>query len=222
VYVTPAGNGDKSRAVLFIPDVFGIHLVNTQLLADHYAKEANVIVYVPHFFVTDPVPIDLLKNPALLQTYDWPKFMGANSKDLVYPRITNFVKHLKEKEGVTKLGAIGFCYGAWATLQLSRDNLVDAAAVAHPTLVNVPEDIENIKHPSLFLCAETDQMFPAETREKAKEILDKKSQIPYKLKVYPGTQHGFSLRGDVEDPLVRAAADDAASEAVQFFNTYLK
>lgn len=50
---TLAGNkcyvtGDnKDAAVLLISDVFGWTLPNARLLADHYAKEANVTAYLP-------------------------------------------------------------------------------------------------------------------------------------------------------------------------------
>lgn len=43
-YVT----GDsKSAAVLIIADIFGWTLTNVRVLADHFAKEANVTVYLP-------------------------------------------------------------------------------------------------------------------------------------------------------------------------------
>ncbi|KAJ2975390.1 hypothetical protein NUW58_g8369 [Xylaria curta] len=41
---------NKDAAVLFIHDLFGWKYGNIRLLADHYAREANVTVYVPDFF----------------------------------------------------------------------------------------------------------------------------------------------------------------------------
>ena len=38
---------NKDAAVLIIHDVFGWTLNNTRLLADHYAEEADVTVYLP-------------------------------------------------------------------------------------------------------------------------------------------------------------------------------
>jgi hypothetical protein len=43
-YVT---GDNKDAAVLIIADVFGWTLPNVRILADHYAKEANVTVYIP-------------------------------------------------------------------------------------------------------------------------------------------------------------------------------
>lgn len=46
-YVT---GDNKDAAVLIIHDIFGWKYNNVRLLADHYAREANVTVYVPDFF----------------------------------------------------------------------------------------------------------------------------------------------------------------------------
>lgn len=43
-YVSGTNN---HAAVLIVADFFGWKLNNTRLLADHYAKEANVTVYLP-------------------------------------------------------------------------------------------------------------------------------------------------------------------------------
>jgi len=221
VYVSPAPSGDKTRAVLFVHDIYSYHLVNTRLLADHYAKEIDATVYIPHFFITEAAPLELLKDPSLWQTWNFQKFLADNNKELVYPAVTSFAKHLKEKEGVKKLGAIGFCYGGWATLQLSRDHLVDVIATAHPTWLDFPKDVENINHPAIFLCAEIDQIFPKENVPKIEEIL-KSKPFPHKVKLYPGVQHGFSLRGDATEEHVRESANDAAAEAISFFVANLK
>lgn len=43
-YVT---GDNKKAAILIVADVFGWTLTNTRLLADHFAQEADAIVYVP-------------------------------------------------------------------------------------------------------------------------------------------------------------------------------
>ena len=43
-YVT---GDNKDAAVLLVHDVFGWTLPNLRILADHYAKEANVTAYLP-------------------------------------------------------------------------------------------------------------------------------------------------------------------------------
>ena len=47
-YVT---GSNTDAAVLFVHDLYGWTLTNARLLADHYAKEANVTVYLPDLHV---------------------------------------------------------------------------------------------------------------------------------------------------------------------------
>ena len=42
---------NKKAAVLIVHDIFGWTLTNARLLADHYAEEADVTVYIPDLYV---------------------------------------------------------------------------------------------------------------------------------------------------------------------------
>ena len=44
---TYVSGSNKDAAVLLVHDAYGWTLNNARLLADHYAKEANVTAYVP-------------------------------------------------------------------------------------------------------------------------------------------------------------------------------
>jgi hypothetical protein len=51
-------------------------------------------------------------------------------------------------------------------------------------------------------------MFPAEARAKADEIFgDGKFGPGYKREYFSGCTHGFSVRGDMTDPLVKAGKE---------------
>jgi len=219
-YVISGDNKNTGRAVLFICDVFGISFINNKLLADYYAKNGNLTVYAPDLFDKQPAPDTMLKDPEIRKAFDFPSFMARNPKELRYPLLKSFIQELKENHGVKKIASIGFCYGGWASVLLSGDQLVDAAGIAHPSRVEFPKDIENIKTPTLWLMAETDQAFPADVQQQTLEII-KKKEYTYTFRLYPKTVHGFAVRGDSEDEVVRKAAVDAAKDAVTFFNTVL-
>ena len=51
-YVT---GSNQEAVVLIIHDIFGWSLVSTRLLADHYAEEANVTVYLPDLYARENV-----------------------------------------------------------------------------------------------------------------------------------------------------------------------
>jgi len=213
--------GEKTgRALLYVPDAFGLGADNSKLLADYVAKEAQVTVYIPDCFYGDPVPASLLSNLEEIKKFDFVPWIGRHNKAKVYPDIVAAAKELKEKHGVTFLAGLGVCYGGWAVAQLSRDKLIDGVIFAHPSLMQFPEDVENLNTPSLWLCAETDQQFPRDKRQLSEEILGKKHDQVSKFVLYPGTEHGFLVRGNAKEPHIKQAAEDAAAQVVLFLLKY--
>jgi dienelactone hydrolase len=204
------------RAVLLLTDALGIKFINSKLLADTYAEQANVNVYVPDQFNNDEVPLEVLTG---LQ-FDIMAWVGTQDRPGTIEQNKRVAKELREKHGVTKLAAIGFCWGGFSTFALGATDLVDACAVAHPSLTDFPKDIHNLKKPTLFLMAETDAQFGQEKQEQAKEILKSRNE-EYKFVFYPGTTHGFATRSDLKDQVEGKAAEDAKDKAVEFFNKYL-
>lgn len=63
-------------------------------------------------------------------------------------------------------------------------------------------------------------MLPESSRKLAEEILNKKG-IPNVFKLYPGTEHGFAVRGNENDENIKNAKQSAFEESVKFFKMYL-
>jgi carboxymethylenebutenolidase len=124
-------------------------------------------------------------------------------------------KELKEKEGIEKFAVAGYCFGGRITTLLASTDLVQLSIVAHPAALKVPDDIETIKAPTLWLCAEVDAAFPQDARKSAQEILEKKG-VKNVFKDYPGTEHGFAVRGDEKSEHVKKAKIAALEEAIKF------
>jgi len=205
-----------TSTVLFLHDAFGLPFINNKLLADTYAREANVNVYLPDLFEGDPVPEWYLNRR---EDFDIQAWSARHSKDHVYPLVLNVIKELKEKQNISKIVTIGFCYGGWISTKLGGTDLVVAIVNAHPSRIDFPTDIENLKKPSLFLCAEIDQMFTQEMREKSQDILSEKKEERI-FRLYPGASHGFAVRHQ-KDEVNTKAAENAKDEAVAFFKKYL-
>lgn len=93
-------------------------------------------------------------------------------------------------------------------------------AIAHPAKLAIPTEIEAIKCPTLWICAETDGTFPEADRVATQEILQKRG-MKATFKLYPGTEHGFAVRGDDKNPVVREASHSALDEAIKFFKEEL-
>jgi dienelactone hydrolase len=99
--------------------------------------------------------------------------------------------------------------------------LADSFVAAHPSFVQVPLDIEKITTPGLFILAEQDQVFtPVMHATSEKLCQDASKDVEFKL--YKGTAHGFAVRGQEQDPVVREARDDAMGKMVAFFERTLK
>ncbi|KAG2089660.1 hypothetical protein BD769DRAFT_1679889 [Suillus cothurnatus] len=120
--------------------------------------------------------------------------MLKHGKEQTRPSLDKVIAVLKE-ESVTK--SLHF--------DLAFDNVIQCIVVSHPSLFTVPDDL---KVPLLINSCEVDQMFPAEAQAKADEIFgDGKFAPGYKREYFSGCTHGFSVRGDMTDPLVKAGKE---------------
>lgn len=60
-----------------------------------------------------------MENPHKRAAFDLDGFLARHSKDVRRPEIFGCANALKQDLGFEKVGAIGFCYGGWAVLQLA-------------------------------------------------------------------------------------------------------
>lgn len=58
------------------------------------------------------------------------------------------------------------------------------------------------EEPLLLSCTDVDHTFDTQSRQRALEILQAEKK-PYKLQLFSGVEHGFALRGDLENPYER-------------------
>ncbi|KAI0698376.1 alpha/beta-hydrolase [Cytidiella melzeri] len=216
---TPTVDYPKDKVLLYIPDVFGVQLPNHQLLADDYARNGFKVV-VPDIF-DEPCPPDAL-DPG--SDFDLMKWFGPNGPHVTEPRIRKVLAALKSS-GITRVGALGYCYGARTSFNLAFENAVDAVAVSHPSLLEMPEDAEKYlssKAPLLINSCTIDPQFPQEKQEKADAILGEGKFAPgYKRTFWEGCTHGFAVRGDLSDPKVKAGKEGAFKANVEWMIKYL-
>ena len=130
------------------------------------------------------------------------------------------IKELREKEGIESIGVSGYCYGGRIAVKLAATNEIKAAAVHHPAPLQIPTEIEEIKIPTIWLCAEIDNTFPQDARKATQEILEKRG-MKATFKDYPGTEHGFAIRGDESNEVVYKAKIDALTSDIEFFKNEL-
>lgn len=67
-----------------------------------------------------------------------------------------------------------------------------------------------------------DTQFPLEAQSKADEILGSGKFAPgFKREFFDGCVHGFAVRGDLNDPKVKAGKEGAFKATVDWFLKYL-
>lgn len=214
-YVT---GSSKSAAIIIVHDVFGWTFKNLRLLADHFAKEADATVYLPDFFDNEIIEPSTMEDPEKRAKFDIPAFIGRNSKDKRGPEINKCAKTLKEQ--FPKVGAIGYCYGAWACLRLAADpTLIDAISIAHPSLVETTE-LDNVKVPVQIIVPENDPAFTPELKAHANKVIPTLG-VYYEYVYFPGLNHGFAAKGDPKDAKQKFGLEKAKRDAVGWFNEFL-
>jgi dienelactone hydrolase len=155
------------------------------------------------------------------------------------PRVFDFFKALRTSSETAnmKIGAAGFCWGGKYTVLLAQDmpssrvhrqgteagqlqRLIDCGFTAHPSLLDVPEDIDGVTVPLSIAVGDVDMAMKADLVYKAKEILEKKKAGDHEVVVFPGAKHGFAIRGDPSDPKQKEFGDQAEVQAVSWFSRW--
>ncbi|OAV88285.1 hypothetical protein PTTG_06415 [Puccinia triticina 1-1 BBBD Race 1] len=220
VYIATPPEPIPQKAILIFPDIYGVHLKNTQLLADRLAADLNLPTYLIDTFSGGCAPEPGTRDGFVLA--DWLKDHGPEK---VLPIIECVMQHLTQR-GIIKFAAVGYCFGGKYVFMASQKNWIHVGATSHPSLLQNPDDInkllETSQVPLLINSCETDQQFPAEFQKKTDEILgDGKYKPGYKRNYYAGATHGFGCRADLSNPAEKEAFDKSFVETVNWFKTHI-
>ncbi|KAF9459320.1 dienelactone hydrolase endo-1,3,1,4-beta-D-glucanase [Collybia nuda] len=214
---TPTVDYPKDKVVLYLADIFGPQLINAQLLVDDFARNGFKTIAID-YFNGDPAPPTAL-SPG--DTWDLMAWLPNHGNTQTRPSVDKVIKTLKE-QGVTSFGATGYCFGGRYVFDLAFENIIKAAVVSHPSLLQVPADLEKYKKaskaPLLINSCTVDVQFPLESSAQADAILGNGKFAPgYKREYFEGCTHGFAVRGDLSDPKVKAGKEGSFKAAVEWF-----
>jgi dienelactone hydrolase len=165
-------------------------------------------------------------------------FMYRTKPAAVYPTILAYARNVKKDlpEG-GKLGVAGFCWGGYGSTMLCLEptvdggveKLIDAQFCAHPSKLDfqrvIPEAVVQRKVPYSMAIGDLDRALKKEVveelRKTLKEKIGEQEKDQYEIKTYDGCKHGFALRADAENKVEIGAAEQAAKQAVDWFNKHL-
>jgi len=224
----------EGKVIVIFTDVFGIAINNNKLIADLLANEGGYTVYVPDIFNGELVAhdaIDLSKSETPPTTF-FQKFSVGLSfvpiipwfirhrQSVTQPIVDKVLHHLKNREDIKRIGAVGYCFGGKYSILAGATDFVDVVAAVHPSMVGI-NDIKAITKPIAFLCAEHDQVFTEALRLQSEKALKEAAVVPHSFKVYPGTVHGFAARPNFGVPEIKSAFEDVHKQLIIHFDEYL-
>ncbi|KAK4143933.1 protein AIM2 [Dichotomopilus funicola] len=174
-------------------------------------------------------------------------FLFRNRASVTQPRIRGFLAAERKSAPTTPIGVAGFCWGGLHAVLLTHDvphnkvtvggdgvsggqeyPLIDCSFTAHPSLLSLPKDIEQVVKPLSVANGSLDDHFGPEKVKILEEVLDRKNREAgleagdkkYESVVYPGGKHGFAIRGDRTDPEIREKGEQSEAQAVEWFKRW--
>ena len=125
-----------------------------------------------------------------------------------------------------KIGVAGFCWGGKYAILVchppdpGNENPVTCAFTAHPSLVDVPREINPIALPLSLANGVTDEWMTGEKVAEFKRVLDIKGNCETRL--YDGAKHGFAVRGDPNDERQARFGMEAEDQAVAWYKKHFE
>ncbi|WWD19459.1 hypothetical protein CI109_103919 [Kwoniella shandongensis] len=228
--------GEKQDVCLLISDVFGADFVNTQLVADEWARRGWKVI-LPDFFQGDPIDVSNIQaimpnirhkaKASLVQksgetvqaTSVYAPWLFRHRESVSRPLVEQFVKDLRNDPTTGKVAAIGYCWGARYCMLLAQDTSpvkVDVAIGNHPSFLT-QDDVKPITSiPCAIFKGDVDDIMSDSQLEAIEEILRPKLGDNLFVKLYPDAVHGFAVRGDMEDGREKAQKEDVNKIAMDF------
>ena len=142
------------------------------------------------------------------------------------PQVESFVTAVRENETTNiPLGAAGYCWGGKHVVNLAHGKtaksgkpLIDAAFVAHPSHLAIPDEIEKVMQPLSIAIGDNDLALKPAGVIQIKEILDRKVDVRSEVTVYPGARHGFAVRSNPGVEKEEKQAEEAREQAVNWLS----
>ncbi|KAF2734351.1 alpha/beta-hydrolase [Polyplosphaeria fusca] len=205
---------NTTTAILHVTDIFGVPLLENQLLADSMAQ-AGYLTVMPDLFRGESIPVDAIEKGVNITA-----FLAKHPTSDVDSIIASTISYMRKDLGMTKIGGTGYCFGGkYVPRFLAEGKGLDAGFIAHPGFLETSE-IMAIAKPITMAAGELDDTFNATARHAAEAILQSKNAT-YQLNLYSGAPHGFAVRPNLSVPRQKYAKDASYFQAVRWFEAWL-
>ncbi|CAO2654755.1 Nn.00g114880.m01.CDS01 [Neocucurbitaria sp. VM-36] len=136
-----------------------------------------------------------------------------------------------------KIGIVGMCWGGKYAVRAGLESnmididgvkkpLVDAAVALHPSHLVVPDDVENLVVPVSIGWGVEDIAVSFKQKGEVEAVHANAQKSEEKVpemehKVYKPGRHGFSVRGNPDDPQERKCLEDSEAQVLTWFDKWL-
>ncbi|KAJ5143681.1 Dienelactone hydrolase [Penicillium bovifimosum] len=234
--------------IIIVPDAFGWEFVNNRILADNYAEKGTYLVYLPDFMKGHAAPIsmmtstkEVLNTSGIITWLMKPYYIASVLKDAIpfiywntfeasWPIVKDFFKSVRENEGAeVPIYGAGFCWGGKHIVNLAAGvdtasngkPLLNAGFTGHPSLLEIPTEIEKISVPVSFALGDKDVVLkPPQIGQIQKIFASEAGAGKGEVVVYEGAGHGFCVRADFVLDDASKQADEAENQALAWFEKY--
>jgi len=208
VYVV--GNG--TNAIIWNYDIFGFDSGRSRQLCDIFAEEGFTVIMPDYYRGTFQDPSKPGTTEFIKKQTNWDN-LKKDWEETIRPFALN-------EKSIEKFGTIGTCWGSYMTIRLSSYPEVVAGVSMHPShspiMTKLGENeamlLKQVKNQQLMMPSRTDSL-NVKPGGLAEKILGNRLQILE----FPEMNHGWTTRGNLDDPKVERDVKKAVVEAITFF-----
>ena len=166
-----------------------------------------------------PAPYSYNRPQSDEELEKWKKSVEPPVTDPILERVVKYIRKTYGED--IKIGGVGYCFGGRYIIRLMGSGVLDVGVVNHPSFFTL-EEVEKLgaEKKLAIYAAETDDILTPEKRRATEDVLTK-AGASWMSTVFSGTNHGFSVRGDLSVKEVRLAKEKAFKGAVEWFKDWL-
>jgi dienelactone hydrolase len=149
--------------------------------------------------------------------YNVGPFFYFHRTSVTGPIVKNFFTILRTENPDLKIGVAGFCWGGKYAILLGQEHfsdihLVDAVFAAHPSMLAIPVDVQQPFAPVSIAIAGKDHRYTPKVGEQVEEIWKKGDFSKWEQIVYKDAEHGYAVRGNMNDPTQKEDMEKAIDQ----------
>lgn len=165
--------------------------------------------------------VDLYNGKVAETSQNAGKYARSVEQEPALENLSQAYTYLKEKQGATKTGTIGWCFGGGWSLQtaLAMPDKIDATVIYYGRLETDEEQLKKLTMPILGIFGSEDSGIPPSTVKKFEAALNE-AGIQNEIHIYEGANHAFANPSGTR--YKKDAAEDAWEKTTAFFAEYLK